>query len=837
MLALLLSLPAQTPNSTGRLILAMGSPVPIGGFPVNAELSPSGRWMAVTNTGIDQRLSIIDTTTGRVTGALKFNGLPPGKKSGKDGLYFGLAFVKQPDGKLMLWASHGGSDRVAAYRVSQTGQLEGPVETYSAPRPLIGALMPQFFAGVALSADQQDVFVLGNQTFALSEQKGAIVKFRRGNPKSVATMPISGFPLDIRYVAAAGSRPAKLFATSEREGHVLEIDPDTLAIRNVIRTGEQPTYLNLNRDGSRLFVTNSNSDTVSEIDTTSNKIVATYLSRPVALRGLPGTNPLGSSLSPDEKTLYVALSDLNCVAVFDRASRQMMGMVPTGWYPTDVVASKSGLHILSAKGDRFKNPNVPPAMMKKLGMENGDSGPGIRASLRGLAYTVKPSQMKTLAAMTQLTLQLNHVQTPPKLPPVPAGIKHVIYIVKENRTYDQMFGDLPQGLGMKELHLYGDDVIPNQRALAKRFVLFDNFYANAEMSADGWSWSTAGITSEYVQRNAQYEYSGRKREYDYEGQKNGTPADAYGLRNVNDPPGGYIWDNALRQNREFKNYGMYIALGVPLRDRAGRPISNDNEPTMRAFAGRVDPNFRMYDLDYADSDAWEKYGLTYPKHRKEFRGFKSRIAAWRADYARLIKAKKVPPLMLLRLGNNHTNGTTPGAPTPSAMIADNDYALGQLVETVSNGPLWNQTAIVCVEDDAQGGYDHVEGHRSIAFVIHPKVRRAKVDSRFFNTDSALRTVEWLLGMKPANQMMFTAKPLDVFEAKVVNGEPYKAILPAKATFRANTATAYRAADSARLFHTFREESAPDRELADILWGAEKGANSARPRLVSRRNQK
>jgi hypothetical protein len=244
----------------------------------------------------------------------------------------------------------------------------------------------------------------------------------------------------------------------------------------------------------------------------------------------------------------------------------------------------------------------------------------------------------------------------------------------------------------------------------------------------------------------------------------------------------------------------------------------------------------MFDMDYAESDAWDILGKSYPKRRATFgaNNAKSRIEAWRTDYQRLLKAKAVPPLMLVRFGNNHTAGTTPGNATPTAMIADNDYAVGQLVDIISHGPLWKSTAIVIVEDDAQGGYDHVDGHRSIAFVISPYVKRSTVNHRFYNTDSAIRTVEWLLGLKPSNQFMGTAEPIDCFGPTPANAEPFRAIMPDSNVFQANSATAYRAKDSARLFHTYREESAPDRELADILWGDRKGATAKRPKIVGSR---
>jgi YVTN family beta-propeller protein len=789
----------------------VGRVVETGWFPVNSELSPDGKLLAVLHAGIEHSLATFDAATGREVSRLEVN--EPLPSGGKDGLYFGLTFHQPPVGPLRLYACRGASDAVSVHPIDPEGRIGAPEFTYQARRPFFGDRVPYFISSCAPSADGSKVYAVGNQSFALTKFQGTLLVFNRGQQRPASTFPLPGFPLDCR-LKTSGSEE-KLYVTSELSGTVAVVDPVRLSVLKSIPVGDTPTHLLLSSDQSLLYASCSGSDHVAVIDTKSDTVVRTLLVRPPELRGLPGAGPLGMSLGPKGESLFVALSDLNAAAEINLQTGKVASLIPAGWHPTDAAWTGSGLAILAAKGARPQQPNRPAEP------PTWDAGPNIRRNLRGAATWVPWPPRR--AEWTRRVIEqnfLNRVGRP--LPPKPDGIRHVIYIVKENRTYDQFFGDFPEGNGDPSLHLYGDDVIPNQRALAKRFLLSDNFYVCAEMSADGWSWSTAGITSSYVQRNAQYEYSGRQREYDYEGQNNGTPADARGQRNVNTPPGGYLWDNALRRGVEFRNYGMYIAQGVAIRDLEGRPIAEDNTPTMKAFEGRWDPSFRMYDLDYADSDVWEKLGRTFPKHRREWGplGLKSRFSAWQRDYRRLTSAGLTPPLMLLRLGNDHTAGTTPGAPTPAAMIADNDYALGQIVEEVSRGPLWRSTAIVVVEDDAQGGYDHVDGHRSHCWIISPWVKKGTVYRRFSNTDSAIRTVEWLLGLPPSNQMMATAQPMEVFGGGPRNDDPYRAILPARSVMKANTEDSYRARESKVIFHTYREESAPDRELADILWGAE-----------------
>ena len=819
-------------TSTGRTLTPVGKAVATGGFPTNLEVSPDGRWVAVTHGGTQQDLVILDAISGKIRSRLSFE--KPGRDSkSKDGLYFGLKWAKNPAGETLLFAAHGAADRVDSYRVSTGGTISGPVDSYASPRPFFGDRMPHFLSAMEVSSDGKQIYAIGNQSFALSKFEGSLSVFEYGNskPKKVVSLPM--FPLDAALLTRGTERDKKMYVSCEGASSVAVLDTSNFKVKRLIPTGLNPTHLVFDQEQRHLFVSCASSDSITVINTADDSVEATILVRPIELRGLPGTNPLGLSVSADNKSLFVALSDLNAIGIVDIPSLQLKSMVPTGWYPTDVVPVKSGLMVAWGKGDRPVNPKRPLSTAGRTEMINGDSGGEIRRHLEGkvarIGWPATPERLNQWTRQVAKNNLFARIGQPPLKRP---GIDKVIYIVKENRTYDQFFGDMKVGNGDPKLHLYGDDVIPNQRALATRFGLWDNFFACAEMSADGWSWATAGITSEYVQRNAQYEYSGHKREYDYEGQVNGSPADALGLRNVNTPPGGYLWDNAIRNKVEFLNYGIYLAEGVPIKTPDGRNIADDNSVTMKVFEGRVDPNYRMYDLSYADSDMWEKMGRTFPKRRETFgaNGSKSRFSQWKREYDKLVKADSVPPLMLVRFGNDHTQGTAPGFPDPASMIADNDYAVGQLVQAVSEGPLWKRTAIVVIEDDAQGGYDHVDGHRSICFVISPWVKGG-VYQQFANTDSAIRTVEWLLGLPPTNQFTATMAPLDCFDTAPNNAGPFKAILPDARSIKINGLDAYRAQDSIKLFNPLREESVPDQHLADILWGAAKGAKS-RPKPKS-----
>ncbi len=799
---------------TGKEITPAGSYREIGGFPVRTLASPDGRWVAVLSSGDPQFVDIVSAKDGKAAHRISFEG-QFGTSNREKGAYFGLAWSGTK-----LWVSQGDNGVVSGWRIANDGSATAEGELKN-PNFAFAPQINNGTAGLAASSDGSFVLAVNNMTAKLRGFEGSLSILDTATGVRTGRIETPGFPLDAALLTRGSQADRKAYVSSERDGVVYVVDVPGRRMMKTLHTGDNPTHLLLNRRQTRLYVANSSSDTISVIDTLEDRVVQTFLVRPVELRGLPGATPLGMALNADETRLYAACADLNAIAVIDLRQGRLAGFIPTGWYPTDVACSGGMLHAAVAKGLGGRVPSLgdPPRRQVKGHLALIDE-PGSDQLIAGAMAVAKNNRAGDLERLKREAKTYN------------PGIEHVIYIVKENRTYDQMFGDMPQGVGDPNLHLYGDDVIPNQRALARRFGLWDNFYCNAEMSADGWSWATAGIASEYVQRNAQYEYSGRERNYDYEGQSNGSPSDARGERNANDPPGGYIWDNARKHGVSLRNYGLYMAQGVPIPGSDGRPIAEDNQPAMKALIGVTNTDYRMYNLDYPDSDLYDAYGHTYPRREPPFGRFKSksRFEEWRREYRELIALGTVPQLTILRFGNDHTNGTTPGSPSPASMIADNDYAVGQLVEEVTKGPLWAKTAIVIVEDDAQGGYDSVDGHRSICLVISPFTPRGRVHSQFANTDSALRTVEVLMGIESSNHYMATAEPLKAFGKTRVNREAYSAILPAEAVAKAvNTEASYRAADSARLFRTDREESAPDRELADILWGDRFGAEAPRPR--------
>jgi len=799
---------SSEPLPTGKQIVPAGAFENVGSFPCNMRLSPDGRFVIVTDSGARQQLSVLDAASGKLVGTLPFN---KDTATGKEQLYFGLAFG--PDGK--LYVSRGGEDKISIVDLDASGKPTLEDNAITVPAADAAQKEPSFVAGLAFSADGKTLYAGGNETYfhktngTLTGGKGRVFEI---DLATGAANPLEsgGFPLDV--ATASG----KAFVTSERD-NVVDVY-DAANAHSTIQVGASPTMMVLDHARSHLYVSNSNSDTVSVVDTASNQVIGTIVVAPLEARGLPGCTPLGLALSPDEKTLYVALADMSAVAVVDTAANKVRGYIPAGWYPTSVVVSNDGtrLFVANAKG---MNPRIPNPH------DVNGNGTYIENILEGTVSMVDlVTAQAHLADLSRQVIAANRflnerVSARNFFNPHP---KHVIYIIKENRTYDNVLGDLAGGNGDKSICLFPREVTPNLHALAHRFGIFDNFYVCGEVSADGWDWSTAGMASEYTERNTRVNYSGRGRDYDFSGQTNGFPNDDYGVRDVAEPAGGYLWDAAEKSNISFRNYGFFVNSNepnseFPFNSRAAKKILDEV----------TDHDYREFDMAYADSDAWVKLGTHSPKQMIKFGSHDSpsRFTEWRREWDEYVRNGHLPQLVLIGLPRDHTTGTASGHSAPQAMVADNDYAVGEIVEAVSYSAYWKDTVICILEDDAQSGRDHVDCHRSPALIISPYSRRNNIDHRFWNTDSMLRTIEELLGMQPMCQYDGFASPIDTFSRARDNAAPYNAIMPsADILNKVNTPRSYRAKDSERMIARFHEESKADVELNDILWGAIKGVN-------------
>lgn len=791
---------------TGKYINPSGKVADVASFPGHMVVSPNGQFIAVSNFGFREQLSILDGESGKLLSKIEFNG---SHGETKEQMYFGLAFA----GNDKLYVSRGGEDKISVVDIDEKGQATLAKDEIVVPQ--LDKAGPNFIAGLAVSADGHTLYAVGNETYfhlsggKLTGGQGRLFTIDLGSGKVVRSAPAGGFPFDA-VAPESGPGKGRVYVSAERDDEVLCFDGNTGKPRAKIRVGRNPSYLRLSPDERHLYVSNSSSDSLTDIDLASNDVRRTISLRPEAQGNLPGATPLGMCIDLAGKRIYVALADLNAVAVVDATVGKVVGFITTGWYPTGVARAKDqlGLFVTNAKGN---SPRVPNGSLPR-GLAGYDENIiegtltriGLDDSLQGL-----PQISREAMRNNNFGAGLNASFTNPRP-------KHVIYIVKENRTYDQVFGDIKKGNGDPSICMFPEEVTPNEHALADRFVLLDNFYCTAEVSADGWSWSTGGMANDYDERNVPFNYSDRGRGYDFEGQANDLPVDYYGVPDITAPPGGYIWDSAAKAGISYRNYGFFVSSNDDSSEFQWK-----SRPTKKALAEKTDPDYREFDTAYADSDAWVKLNSPAPKQMTSFgkNGAPSRYSEWKGEFDAFVKNGNLPSFTMLRLMRDHTAGTAPGNSSPRAMVADNDYAVGEVVDAVSHSPYWKDTVICIVEDDAQSGHDHVDCHRSTALLISPYTRKSFVDHRFWNTDSMLKTIEVMLGMKSMCQYDAFASPIDVFSARRENTEPYNAIMPGADILKeVNTAQSYRAADSARLLNRLQEETGPDLQLNDILWG-------------------
>jgi len=621
------------------------------------------------------------------------------------------------------------------------------------------------------------------------------------------------------WVAIKGDATAYVSSGRDHEIVVVSLAGDIPAVAGRIQVGDQPGKSVLNRDGTRLFVVNSNSDSVSVIDTGTSQVVENIqVTAPRAFfansADLKGANPNGLTLSPDERTLYVTNGGTNSVAVValrrnSRARSQVVGLVPTGWYPNSVSLSRDGSHLYVVNGKSNAGPN-PGGCRDTLSTAPTALGPCnatnhyVRQLTKAGFLTAPVPDFGELLRLTWQTAMNNHFPSAEShareeamLRFLQQRIHHVIYVVKENRTYDQVLGDLAGGNGDPTLNLFPEPLSPNFHALARTFVTLDNFLDSGETSGDGWNWTVAGRTADSIDKTQAPNYAGRGLAYDWEGTNRNinvgfattaeriaaqpyTPPDPDLLPGTadiaaGDAPGGeagtaYLWDAVLRKGLSVRNYGFYGDLArysLPPTDPAF--IALERQPfaaglrqffaTKASLQAISDPFFRGYDQKYPDF--W-------------------RFKEWEREFDLYVTGGNLPALELVRLPHDHFGNfatAIDGVNTPDTQMADNDYAVGLLVQKVAESPYAGDTVIFVVEDDAQDGGDHVDAHRSTTFVAGPHVKQGAVVSTAYDTVSLVRTIGDILDLDPLGITDGLAAPMaDVFEHRRRDWT-YQAIVP------------------------------------------------------------
>ncbi len=589
----------------------------------------------------------------------------------------------------------------------------------------------------------------------------------------------------------------RLFVANWAESSVSVIDVQNRIESATIPVGLHPEALLRSRDGKTIYVSETDDDSVGAIDVATEKRARGVNVGPYAAK-LYGASPSSLALSPDGTQLYVTDAAANALAVVrtDGGPMRFAGALPVGWYPTAVVVERSGdaLDVVDGKGESSRpNPQFMPfghGPHARSGYVAADEIGSVRrvpladaAALQRGTDAVRQHAGPGLArALTVHSSVLRH-----SLVRADGPIRHVMYVVKENRTYDQVLGDLARGDGDASLTLFGANVTPNEHALALRFGILDATFADAEVSADGHNWSMAAFANDYLERFWPPNYGSRRNAYDFEDGAEGST-----------PHAGYLWNSALRAGLSVRNYGEFtteLTLG-----RAPRIISH-----MPGLDAVTDPAFPGFDLAYSDID---------------------REAEWAREFAIYVRNGNLPQLEIIRLPNDHTSGTTPGRLTPSAYVAQNDNAVGRLVDTVSHSRYWKDTAIFIVEDDAQNGPDHVDDQRMPAFAISAYAPGGVLHAHH-STAGVVRTIELLLGLQPLSAYDAAALPLDEAFRATRDARPYDA-LPETIDLEAkNAATAYRASDSAHLDFK-REDAVSASTLNDLVWHAVRGSRAALP---------
>jgi sugar lactone lactonase YvrE len=769
----------------GWRIAPAGRHLDAGDLPLAMALHPDGRHLVITNNGWSKpSLRVVDLGRRQVI-----------QKMALDHAWLGL--VWHPDGKRLF--SSGAADnsireiewRGGKLAPGRTFTLAPPQKTVPGPRRLEN---PGFVGGLALSPDGRTLYaahVYGESLAAVDVKTGRVL--------SRATLPAEA------YGTLVSPDGRTVFVSVWGASRVALFEPTLRPLAEIV-VGEHPNAMALSRDGARLFVACANTNAVWVVDLASRKAVE-QIGVALGPDAPPGSTPNALALSPDGSTLLVANADNNAVAVVDVSRPGLSrprGFVPTGWYPTGVAFDASGANVLILSGKGLApaaNPRGPQPVSVTADAQY------IGGLLNGALSILPRPDEAALRSMTETVYSLSAASSggrrePSARPegspvPDPAGapspIQYVFYVIRENRTYDQVFGDLPQGNGDPNLALFGEEVTPNAHALATEFVLFDNFYVDSEVSHDGHSYSTAAYATDANEKLWPTSYGGRGGLYLAEGE--------YRLRNpygnLTAPARGYLWDFANRALVSVRSYGEFAAW-----DTKGGPV----RASVPGLEGKVHPSFPPYDLSIPDNE---------------------RVDAWLEEFRRFEKEGALPRLSIFHLGNDHTVGTQPGGRTPRAMVAENDVALGRMVEAISKSRFWPESAVFILEDDAQNGPDHVDAHRSVLLVASPWAKRGAVDSTLYTTSGVLRTIELLLGLPPMSQYDAAATPLYGAFATTPDPRPY-AVRPARVDIRETNREDAPGAQASLRMDLSKPDLAPELELNEILWKSVHGADAVMP---------
>ena len=780
---------AQTPNPVdsnrmrlpnGWALTPVGKSLPLGDLPLNIAVSKSNRLAAVTNNGQStQTIQLIDAQNDQELDRTVI------AKS-----WLGLTFS---DDEKYLYASGGDDNLIVRYAIEHH-QFAASDTLYLAHvqpdtnKKDIPAISP---AGIAVDSKRNLLYVVTKQDSALyvlnTKTRATVKKIKLGAEAYTCVLSPNKAEL---YISIWGGDRVAVYNTVKEQ------------LVGEINVGDNPNDLCLTKNGRYLFVTNANDNTVSVIDVKTRTVIET-LNTSVHPTDLSGTTSNSVSLGSKDKTLYVANADNNCLAVFDVSnpgSSHSLGFVPTGWYPSCVRVVNDKLYVANAKGfSSFANPHGPnPTQKKEKVIIHGAASnqpPAVQyiggGLLMGTLSIIPTPDEPSLAAYSRAVYdntpyhKENELATDgeegnpvPREVGKPSPIKHVFYIIKENRTYDQVLSDVEGGNGDTTLLLFGRTITPNQHSLAENFVLLDNFYVDGEVSADGHNWSMGAYATDYMEKNWPTSYGGRGK-------------GAVGETSLNKE---YIWDQAKRSGVSFLTYGEFAS---------GKKVK------IPVLEGHAVDGYAGFNLKIQDT---------------------ARYYVWEKHFDSLMVKNALPQLMTIRFGNDHTEGVAAGRPTPFAHVADNDLAIGMFIEHLSKSPVWENSVVFILEDDAQNGPDHVDAHRSPAYVAGGYVKRHYVDHTMYSTSSVIRTIGLILGMSPMTQYDAAATPMWRCFSKAPDATPFQS-LPSNVNLNDINPDGTKLAAMSKGLDFSKEDVIPDQIMNDITWKAVKGEDAVMPSPV------
>ena len=764
--------PVVLPN--GWSLTPLGRSLQLGDLPLNMAVSHSGKRMAVSNNGQSgHSIQYIDIANERVLHELII-----------DKAWYGLAFSEDDQ---QLYVSAGYDNRINIY--STKGDRLFLKDSMLLGKPWPNKIGP---AGIAVNSKKQLLYTVTRDDSSLyiinTSNKSILHQIKLG---AEAYSCVLSPDHTILYVSLWGG------------DQVLKMNAANGAIIARVQVGDNPNEIILNKKGDQLFVANANDNAVSVIRTSDMKVMET-LNAALYADAVPGSTTNGLALSANEERLYIANADNNALAVFEMepsGSSRSLGFIPVGWYPTNVRVIGKKVFVTNGKGfSSLANPNGPNPIEKKekVIFQKGDaSKPAAVQYIGGLfkgtmSIFEEPTEQalglysKAVYANTPYTKTKELQASGEKGNPIPmkvgdpSPIKYVFYIVKENRTYDQVLSDVAGGNGDTSLLLFGEKITPNQHALVKEFVLLDNFYVDGEVSADGHNWTFGAYATDYLEKNWPTSYGGRGGDYDAEGR-----------RRAADNKGDFIWGNAKRHGVSYRTYGEF---------------ADDYKPNLKILEGHFCPYYTSWDETVRDT---------------------TRVNQWKRDFDSLLRINAVPQLNTLRLINDHTEGMSLGRPTPFAHVADNDWAVGLFVEHLSKSPIWEQSVVFIVEDDAQNGPDHVDAHRTTAYVAGGYVKRGFIDHTPYSTSSMVRTIELILGMAPMSQYDAAATPMWRSFSKLPNAKTFAAI-PAKVDITEVNKKDGPLARKSKTFDFSKEDRVNDFEFSEVIWKGVRGEHSVMP---------